>query len=1014
MADDAGQRPARRFPRGVRRVGQGARNVLDIMRHGRLGAPYRAEHEIAFSGEHYRLRHYVAPEPAEGVGPVLLVPPLMVTAEIYDISPELSAVAYLGAQGLDVWVVDFGAPEVETSGMRRTLDDHVLSVSDAVQRVHEATGRRVHLGGYSQGGMFAYQAAALRKTAGIASIFTFGSPVDIHRNIPNVRDELAERLIGFARSVVAAPLEHVPGLPGTFTSTVFKMLSARKEAQAIASFWQNVHDRDALIRAESRRRFLGGEGFVAWPGPALRTFVDEFIVHNRMASGGFVIDGQPVTLADISCPVLYFVGLRDELARAPAVRAIESAAPRARHFGIDVRAGHFGLVVGSSALRVSWPTVAEWVRWNDAGGALPSALAGRSSERDDDEAADLVDDDAFGPGDVRIGEMVDLATEAVDALWKGLGDVSREVGEIVDGLRWQVPRLAQMRRLGPTSRVGIGRALAEQARAIPHQTFFLWEGRAFSYAAANQRVDNVVRGLFHAGVTPGRRVAVYMRPRPSYLVTVAALNRMGAVAVLLGPDMARLPLERALTLSGATAVVCDPEGAARARAASAGPVLVLGGGAQRSVQDGVLDLEAIDPEAVELPDGFRSDAGVGGDLALIVFTSGDGKSGPRPVRITNRRWGIAALGAAATATLSTRDTVYTCLPFHHALGMMVAIGGALVGGARIAAAPRFVPQRFWDDVRRAGATVAFYSGDMLRLLLAEEPTDADARHPLRLLAGSGLGGDDWEPFATRFGRPEIIEFYASTEGPVVLANTLGAKPGAIGRPLADGADVALLEFDLETRMARRHADGRCRAVLPGRVGVLAARVDSGRPLGAWDGFVDPSDTESRLLRDVLEPGDVWFSTGDLARADSDGDFYFVGRKHEIVSRGGEFVPFADIDRALRAVEGVGVSCVWISTSGTSPVLLAAISVRAGRHIDPAALQVALDALPPYARPEVVFASDRLPLSAAQRVAGAALEEALQLLLAGTLYSRRRDGTVKEPTPSARSRLRTKLGVAAHA
>ena len=77
----------------------------------------------------------------------------------------------------------------------------------------------------------------------------------------------------------------------------------------------NLHDRQALEKREAKRLFLGGEGFVAWPGPAFRKFVDEVIVGNRMASGGFVIDGHTVTLADLTCPILYFVGSRDEMGR---------------------------------------------------------------------------------------------------------------------------------------------------------------------------------------------------------------------------------------------------------------------------------------------------------------------------------------------------------------------------------------------------------------------------------------------------------------------------------------------------------------------------------------------------------------------------------------------------------------------------------------------------------------------------------------------------------------------------
>ena len=81
-------------------------------------------------------------------------------------------------------MIDFGSPEQEEGGLERTLADHVLGVSEAVDHVREATGRDVHLGGYSQGGMFCYQAAAYRRSEGMASVITFGSPVNLRDAVP--------------------------------------------------------------------------------------------------------------------------------------------------------------------------------------------------------------------------------------------------------------------------------------------------------------------------------------------------------------------------------------------------------------------------------------------------------------------------------------------------------------------------------------------------------------------------------------------------------------------------------------------------------------------------------------------------------------------------------------------------------------------------------------------------------------------------------------------------------------
>ena len=99
-----------------------------------------------------------------------------------------------------------------------------------------------------------------------------------------------------------------------------------------------------------------------------------YFQHNRMLEGGFVIDERLVTLADIDLPVLTVVGSTDTIGHPDAVRAIRRAAPSAEIYELTLRAGHFGLVVGSTAMAHTWPAVAAWARWRAGDGQLPEAI----------------------------------------------------------------------------------------------------------------------------------------------------------------------------------------------------------------------------------------------------------------------------------------------------------------------------------------------------------------------------------------------------------------------------------------------------------------------------------------------------------------------------------------------------------------------------------------------------------------------------------------------------------------
>jgi putative long chain acyl-CoA synthase len=815
--------------------------------------------------------------------------------------------------------------------------------------------------------MFCYQVAAFRDSKDIASLVTFGSPVDIRQNLP-VSSRAAERVIDLARSAIARPLEAIEGLPGFLTATGFKLLSVRKEVQQVVDFVASLHDREKLEQRESRRRFLAGEGFVAWPGPAFRKFVDEFIVGNRMASGGFVIEGRTVTLADVRCPILYFVGTKDEIARAPSVRAIEQAAPDAETYEVDVRAGHFGLVVGSTAVRVTWPTVIEWVRWLDANGPLPAAL-----EEDDHRPArglDDVDVDDLDAVPMNVELFYDVATSALDAMTKRVGHYGKELGDLLDNLRWQVPRLQKLRSVLPDTRVGLGLALAEQAAAIPDNTFFLWKGRAFSYRDADRRVTAIVRGLFHAGVRPGDKVGVLMQPRPSYLSIVAALNRMGAVAVLLSPESSRVSLRDAAHLSGMRQLVCDPENAALARRGHDGPVLALGGGPpgtgdRPDLPEGVIDLEAIDPESVVLPEGFRPDDARAADLAMIIFTAGRASTGAsehaRPARITNRRWAFSALGAAAGCALTSHDTVYCCLPLHHAAGMLVAVGGALVGGSRLALAERFERERFVQELHRYGASVVFYAGELLRPLVDAPRSPLDEAVPVRLFAGSGMRADLWQKLLDRYPRAKVLEFYASTEGNAVLANTRGKKVGALGRPLPGSADLALAAWDLGKGAIRRDERGTVMLAGVDEPGALLARIDPSHPMASFDGYEGDADGSQKVLRGVMEPGDAWFVAGDLLRRDADGDFWFVERIGDLVKGASRPVFTPAVEDALLRIPAIrSAAVVGIERRGRT-ALAAMVSGRTPADLDALTHEV-FDVLEPDQRPELIRWVEALPLT----------------------------------------------------
>lgn len=850
----------------LKKWGQSADNAVRWMREEKHHDAYSAPFTHVLESGILKLRHYTPHSSAQKVRisqPLLLIPPLMVTAEIYDISPELSAIQTLLDQGVDVWLSDFGAPEKE-EGWDRTLDDHILAIDQAIDWIAQQTGEHVHLAGYSQGGMFAYQVAAFRKNRDIVSIITFGSPVDLHRNLP-IHDSLAEKIFSATRYALKGTLDDLKGIPGIINSYGFKLVSPRQELKHLLKMMDAMHDEETMRRLMPKRRFLGGEGFIAWPGPAFRKFIDEYIIHNRLLHGGFVIDGLSASLTDLQVPILYFVGERDDLARPASVRAIRRAisnqANRDVH-EVAIAAGHFGLVVGSKAMDEVWPRVIRWMQ----------------SYADDQKAPDLAlpslqeQHPHTSDSSHILRPLYQRTTDWLGEVLQRVEDRSLQMSQMLHTLRWQLPRMAHIMRIHEKERLSMSRVLRKQAESIPDVPFFLWLDRVHTYKEANDRVNQMVAQLAPHGFHKGQRVGIWMAPHPGYLLAIAALNRLGAVAVLFPPELNSDERKKAIQACGIEACITELGfyDQIKEEMHDRTCAILLEAQQNKSFPTGCIpiDLNRMD---LPIPHNRVLDDGRAEDVAMILFTAG--RSGSRKaVEVTHHRWGVAALTSASSCTITPKDTIYCSVPLHRSVGILLAVGGALMGGARILLRSSLSEGGFWHDTRRLGATIAFYNGQTLKELTGPSKT-SEVHSSLRILAGNGMSEETWKRVHEQIPETQLIEFYGSTDSSVVLINLDGTKVGSVGRPIFDGELLAIVRCDPETQKPIRADNGRCIPCTIDETGLLLTRIDQKKPTLPFASYVHDQHMGQDVLQDVFIEGDRWFNTQDCMRKDQDGDYW---------------------------------------------------------------------------------------------------------------------------------------------
>jgi len=268
---------------------------------------------------------------------------------------------------------------------------------------------------------------------------------------------------------------------------------------------------------------------------------------------------------------------------------------------------------------------------------------------------------------------------------------------------------------------------------------------------------------------------------------------------------------------------------------------------------------------------------------------------------------------------------------------------------------KFSARQFWTDIIHWECTAFQYIGELCRYLLHTAPSPHDNGHKIRMACGNGLRPDVWEPFKSRFGIPQILEFYAATEGNISLFNAEG-KCGAIGRVpsyLAHRFAPALVQFDVEKEAPVRNEQGfciRCAANETGEaIGKIAA--DSSNVGSRFEGYTSDEASEKKILRNVFEPGDAWVRTGDLMRKDEKGFFYFVDRAGDTFRWKGENVATSEISEAILEFPGVMQANVYgVAVPGADGRAGMATLVTE-RDFDLTAFRAHLmSRLPRYARP----------------------------------------------------------------
>lgn len=422
----------------------------------------------------------------------------------------------------------------------------------------------------------------------------------------------------------------------------------------------------------------------------------------------------------------------------------------------------------------------------------------------------------------------------------------------------------------------------------------------FTYGQLRELTNRFANVLVRLGITKGDRVFVLAGRIPElYIAALGALKRRAIFCPLFsafGPEpiRARLALGQARVLLTTEALYQRKVAALRSAVPALEHVVLVGENRQPTSVPGTLDYGRLMQEA---SDRFTIESTDPEDFALLHFTSGTTGTPKGAIHVHQA---VVAHHTTGTLALDLHpDDVFWCTADPGwVTGTSYGIIAPLTNGVTsIIDEADFDAERWYRILQDQKVTVWYTAPTAIRMLMkagAELARKVDLR-ALRFLASVG---EPLNPEAVvwgkeAFGLPFHDNWWQTETGGIMIANyaAMDIRPGSMGKPLPG----------IEAAIVHGRDDGGVDVVKePNVQGELALRP-------GWPSMFRGYWQEPERYRKCFAGG--WYLTGDLARRDQDGYFWFVGRKDDVIKTSGHLVGPFEVESVLlehKAVAEAGV------------------------------------------------------------------------------------------------------------
>ena len=423
---------------------------------------------------------------------------------------------------------------------------------------------------------------------------------------------------------------------------------------------------------------------------------------------------------------------------------------------------------------------------------------------------------------------------------------------------------------------------------FPDQELIVFEGTRLTYASALERVRRLATSLQKLGVKPGDRVAALQTNSNQFIETYYATATLGATFVPLNYRAKQPEIEYMVTAADVKVLFVGSRYVDQIKQLQPKFTSVTHYVAMESSSPGMLDFEDLVQKGSPDIDDAEVDES---DVTILMYTSGT-TSLPKGVMLTYGDFTNYVVGTVEMADGTDRGTSLLCAPLYHIAGT-ANIMTAIWAGRKIVVLKQFEPKEWLEAVHKEKITHAFVVPTMMKQLI-DHPEFS--KFDMSSLQNLSYGGAPMPfpvirkaievfpkgtGFVNAFGQTETTSTLTvlgpadhRLDGPQAEVERNLKRLTSVGLPLPD-VEVQVLDDDNKPLPANEI----------GEVVIRTPRV--------MKGYAGQESATAALL-----DADGWLHTRDMGYLDEDGYVYLVGRKDDIIIRGGENIAPAEIEAVL--------------------------------------------------------------------------------------------------------------------